>query len=254
VPGAEHLWFIGYLWTYTMALGAILSFAPQRWLVTAARAAETLFARPHLLLLPLGILLPMRVLLLFTVPETHGMLHDWVSDLTYFPAFLFGFALAGRPALWPTILRVRIPALAMAAAAYAVLAAVELRFPGDRPHLAQALDRDASLIMAWSMILVMLGLAHQWLRRDHPWRARLSEAVFPFYLVHQTIIVLVGFWLRPSGLSNGAMFAILVAATFGGCWLLYGAGSRIGWLRPLIGLAPAPRPAVPALQPAARAA
>jgi peptidoglycan/LPS O-acetylase OafA/YrhL len=135
-----------------------------------------------------------------------------------------------------------------------LLAVIQFLYPGDRPHLAQALDRDASLIMAWSMILVMLGVAHQWLRFDHPWRARLSEAVFPFYLIHQTIIVVLGFWLRETGLSNGAMFAILVAATFGGCWLFYSTGRRIGWLRPLIGLASAPRASASALQPAAGAA
>lgn len=254
VPNAEHLWFIGYLWTYTMALGLFLVLAPAGWRARARRLAEKLFASPHLLLLPLAGVLLMRLLVLFSVPERHGLLHDWVNDVTHLPAFLFGFALAGMPSLWPAILRLRLPALLMAIAAYSLLAALEYRYPGDRPHIAQALDRDASLIMAWSMILVMLGLAHQWLNRDHAWRAPLSEAVFPFYLVHQTIIVVVGWWLRPSGLSNGAMFALLVAATFGGCWLFYAVGRRIGWLRPFIGLSPAsPRP-LPTLRPAADAA
>lgn len=254
VPNAEHLWFIGYLWTYTMALGLFLALAPAGWRARAQRLAEKLFASPHLLLLPFAGVLLMRLLVLFTVPERHGLLHDWVNDVTYLPAFLFGFALAGMPSLWPAILRLRVPALLMAIAAYSLLAALEYRYPGDRPHLAQALDRDASLIMAWSMILVMLGLAHQWLNRDHRWRAPLSEAVFPFYLVHQTIIVVVGWWLRPSGLSNGTMFALLVAATFGGCWLFYASGRRIAWLRPFIGLSPAPSRPSKALRPATDAA
>lgn len=254
VPNTEHLWFIAYLWTYTMGLGALLIAAPAAWRDKARRIGERILLSPHLLLLPFAAILLMRVLLLFTVPERHGLLHDWVNDVTYVPAFLFGFALAGMPSLWPAIRRVRLPALLMAIAAYALLAAIEYRYPGDRPHLVQALDRDASLVMAWSMILVMLGIAHQWLNRDHAWRAPLSEAVFPFYLVHQTIIVVVGWWLRPSGLSNTAMFALLVTATFGGCWLFYAAGCRIGWLRPFIGLSRASRRPSPVLRPAVDAA
>ena len=253
VPSSEHLWFVAYLWTYTMVLGIALAVAPTAWR-DRARVAERAFASPHLLLLPLAILLVLRILLLFTLPEDHGLLHDWVNDLTYLPAFLFGFALAGTPALWPAILRLRVPALLMAGAAYLLIAAIQLRYPGPRPHLVQALDRDASLIMAWSMILLMLGVAQQWLNRDHKLRATLSEAIFPFYLVHQTVIVIVGWNLAGTALSPASMFAILVAATFGGCALFYLAGSRIGWLRPFIGLSPARKPPAPALQPAAGAA
>jgi glucans biosynthesis protein C len=254
VPNGEHLWFIGYLWTYTMGLGAVLAFAPAAWLEKARQVAERLFASPHLLLLPMAGALLMRVLVLFTVPERHGLLHDWVNDVTYLPAFLFGFALAGLPSLWPRVVRLRLPALLMALAAYALLAAIEYRYPEGRPHLVQALDRDASLIMAWSMILLMLGVAHQWLNRDHPLRGRLSEAVFPFYLVHQTIIVVTGWWLRGSGLSAWAMFAVLVAATFCGCWLFYEAGRRIAWLRPFTGFAPVAPTRTPAIRPVAEAA
>ena len=254
VPNSEHLWFVAYLWTYTMALGLALAMAPAGWRASARAVAERAFASPHLLVLPLAIVMLLRIFLLFTLPEDHGLLHDWVNDLTYLPAFLFGFALAGTPSLWPAILRLSVPALLTACAAYLLLVAIQLRFPGPRPHLVQALDRDASLLMAWSMILLMLGVAQQWLNRDHRLRARLSEAIFPFYLVHQTIIVIVGWNLAGTGLAPAAMFAILVAATFAGSALFYLAGSRIGWLRPFIGFSPARKPPAPALQPAAGAA
>jgi glucans biosynthesis protein C len=254
VPNTEHLWFIAYLWTYTVLLGLALLAAPPRWREQIRMMGERIFATPVLLLFPLAGFLLLRVALLFTVPETHGLLHDWVSDLTFLPAFLFGFALAASPSLWPAILRLRRPALGLALAAYALLVLVEIRYPDARPHVAQALDRDASLILAWSMILLLLGAAHQWLRRDHPLRARLSEAVFPFYLVHQTIIVAVGWWLLGTGLPPAAMFAILVGSTFAGCALFYLGGRRIARLRPFIGLSPSAPKRASALRPAAGAA
>ena len=66
----------------------------------------------------------------------------------------------------------------------------------------------------------------------------LTEAVFPFYIIHQTAIVLGEHWLLPLHLHPAAEFAILVAGTWGACWAFYLAGREIGWLRPLIGLRP----------------
>ncbi|HJS40941.1 MAG TPA: acyltransferase, partial [Sphingomicrobium sp.] len=73
---------------------------------------------------------------------------------------------------------------------------------------------------------------------DGPARRYLTEAIFPYYIAHQTIIVLAGYWLLPLDLGAGPQFAILIAATVAGCALTFEAGRRIGWLRPLIGLKP----------------
>jgi membrane protein DedA with SNARE-associated domain len=64
----------------------------------------------------------------------------------------------------------------------------------------------------------------------------LAEAVFPFYIIHQTIIVVVGWYLLGAGVAALPSFLILLAATVTGCWLFYAIGRSIGWLRPLIGL------------------
>lgn len=242
LPDTEHLWFIAYLWTYTMLLGAAIIVTPVSWKDAIGRLTQWLGTGQRLLWLPLLPLLVIRIALLFTVPETHGLLHDWVSDLLYIPAFLFGFALFKTPALWSAIARCWAPALAIAVASCAILLAIEVRLPDGvvhRPHAVQAFQRDAGMVMTWSMILLLLGAADRWLNRDHPLRGTLSEAVFPFYLVHQTIIVVVGWWIRDSALGPAAMFAVLIVATGAGCWLFYDVGRRIPPLRPLIGLSPA---------------
>lgn len=67
-------------------------------------------------------------------------------------------------------------------------------------------------------------------------RAMLAEAVFPFHIIHQTIIVVVGWHLLRADVAALPSFLILLAATMIGCWLFYAIGRSIGWLRPLIGL------------------
>jgi len=64
----------------------------------------------------------------------------------------------------------------------------------------------------------------------------LAEAVFPFYIIHQTVIVVVGYWLLSTPTTGPERFLILVAATVAGCWVFYLIGRAIDPLRPLIGL------------------
>lgn len=243
LPHEGHLWFLAYLWTYTFLLLAAIACLPGRAAAAIAARFDRLGIGLRLLWGPLAVLMTIRLALLFTVPEEHGVLHDWVSDSLYVPAFLFGFGLAARPALWVAVRRCAAPAAIGALVCYALLVVLALWYPGDetKPHLEQAMDREAGLIMGWCAIIVLLAAADRWLNRDARWRARLGEAVFPFYLAHHTIIVLTGWRIKQAGVGNEAAFALLLAATLGGCWLFYEVGRRIGPLRPWIGLAPLPR-------------
>jgi peptidoglycan/LPS O-acetylase OafA/YrhL len=97
-------------------------------------------------------------------------------------------------------------------------------------------------VQGWCAIIALIGVAERFWNRDHPWRKTLTEAVFPFYIIHQTVIVGVEWMLLGQNLPPAAEFALLVAATIIGCWAFYLLGREISWLRPLIGLrARAPR-------------
>ena len=241
MPEAEHLWFIAYLWTYTVALCGMVLFLPEP-VRQRARAALHWCATDHRLLwAPLVPWLALRVILLFTVPEKHGLLHDWASDLSYFPVFLFGFALARHGELWPALRRCAKGAAVAGLLSGIVIVCIEIVTPDGlvhRGHALQALQRDMTLVMAWSMLLFLIGAADRWLNKDHPWRAGLSEAVFPFYIVHQTIIVLACWWLKPLGFTNAGLFAALAFATFTGCWLFTAVAKHSGPLRLMFGLNP----------------
>ena len=75
----------------------------------------------------------------------------------------------------------------------------------------------------------------------------LTLAVFPFYIVHQTVIVVVAHHLAKLGLPQGLEGAILIATTFAACFATYEVVRRVGVLRPLFGLKYQPAGAGPAL-------
>ena len=71
---------------------------------------------------------------------------------------------------------------------------------------------------------------------DASWRKTLSEAIFPIYILHQTAIVLIGWWLLPYGLPPLAEFAIILTGTVSSCALFYLVARRVSWLAPVAGL------------------
>ena len=242
LPTWNHLWFVVYLWVYTMilTLAAALVRTPR-----VQAVFDRVFGGWGVILVPLAWYAAVNVWWFPMAGETHALVGDWVAHGSYVPAFLFGFGLARSEPAMAAIARLWPAGAAIALAGYGVVLTVAVLWPGDLPaprwvyppyELAHALQQ-------WGAIVALIGIAERWWNHDRPIRATLTEAVFPFYIIHQTIIVAVMFWLLGAGLGGWAEFAILVAATVAGCLAFYLVGRAIPWLRPLIGLRrrPAPR-------------
>lgn len=242
-PTWNQLWFVAYLWVYSLLL-ALLALAPAAWRERAQTAFDALFAGWRLIVLPVAVYAVARIALADRWPENHGLVADWYAHSIYAFAFFFGVGLGGTRTLWPLIARVWMPCAVAALAAWAVVAAVNLSLAEDAvlPPLQLAALRIVRAAQAWGAILGLLGFAQAFLNHDHPWRTTLNEGVFPAYIAHQTIILVVMYWLLPEGLPALAEFAILVAATVAGSVLFYLVGREIPGLRLLIGLRGLVRP------------
>ena len=67
-------------------------------------------------------------------------------------------------------------------------------------------------------------------------------SVYPWYVLHQTLIIVALVWLTPLRLGPVGEPLLVLLATVAGCWLLCDGWIRPSrWLRPLFGLAPLPR-------------
>jgi glucan biosynthesis protein C len=236
VPSWMHLWFVVYLLAYTLVLCA-LHLMPDGLRVSLRHGAERLLAGP--LLLPLGII---WIYLARSLPgewsDTHTLVKDPAAHMAYLPVFLFGVLLRSSEPLRIALARQWKVAAVLASAGYMVVAACELYFPGDTliPQPWREPFRIARAAQGWGAIIALFGMADRYWNREGRWRATLAEAVFPFYIIHQTLIMVTGFWLRPFALAPLTEFAILVLVTAAGCALFYFGGRMIRPLRPLIGL------------------
>ena len=246
VPTWQHLWFVVYLWVYSLALVGLRGLIGTGRRAALLGMVERTLSGWRLLAIPIGLLL-LRAWLVRS-GETHDLFTDVAAHSLYPGMFLFGIALHSSPRLRGEVASALRPAAILAIGAYAVVAAIDIHWPGDAvpPEPFTALFRSAHAVQCWATIVALVAVAVRYWNRDHRWRPMLSEAVFPFYIVHQTIIVLVVWSMRPLDLGAGSAFAITVIATAAGCWAFYLTGRSIGTIRPLIGLNRVERTRVPA--------
>ena len=242
VPTWNHLWFVAYLWVYTMiviALRPVFDFLglhalPLHGVAAALRQPMALLLVPPLLI---GVL---RLVLRPVFGETHALIDDWYLHVLYLSLFLFGYGIAKQDGIWLSIERLRWLALGLAVLAYATMIwAVVTNTGGQGMLLARPFIWALDL---WAWIVMLLGFGRRWLNVDSPvsgrWRRYLTEAIFPFYILHQTIIVGLGHRISGLGLSAVTEAALLVAGTVAGCLAGYEIVRRVAWLRPLFGLRP----------------
>ncbi|MEO6218670.1 MAG: acyltransferase family protein [Sphingomonas sp.] len=234
LPTWQHLWFVVYLWLYTMILAAGIWLARGRSL---QGLFDWVFGTVAVVMVPIAWLLVVD-LALQGARETHDLFNDTIAHLHYLPGFLFGFALARSAPAMAAIGRWWKAAAIVAVLNYAIVAAIEWRWPGSAmPNPPYGyIFATARTVQGWCAIIALVGVAERFWNHDHPWRKTLTEAVFPFYIIHQTVIVGVEWILLGQYLPPAAEFAILVVATIAGCWAFYLLGREISWLRPLIGL------------------
>lgn len=237
LPTWNHLWFVAYLWLYTMVL-ALLAGLPPAARASLQRAFERLFEGWRLLWLPILFFWLLRVGLYPAFGETHALVDDPYAHAFYGAAFFFGVGLARSDRLWPRLTSAWQRTAWLALAGYGVIVLLDLTIAGESGALELLVARLARSVQAWATILALLGFAQRHLNRDGAARRYLTEAIFPWYIAHQTIIVLAGYWLRPRGFGPAVEFAIILAATLAGCAATYEIGRRIAWLRPLLGLRP----------------
>lgn len=246
-PTWNHLWYVVYLLPYTLILvpmaGRVSRFMNGR----GRRWSEALFSGRAGPLMALTLPVLPHVLIRLTLdpyfPTTHDFVWDWANHAHSFTMVVTGFVLARDDAFWGAIRR----ALPLAAIISLGLAALLTPLWANWAALEASGDWDwviwpariARMVYAWTVIVALLGLGQRYLCSKSRALNYMTEAIFPWYILHQTLIVMAGFWLTRQGLSAGIELALVITATIGGCAVLHELViRRIAILRPLFGLKP----------------
>ena len=250
MPTWNHLWFVAYLWVYTLVLGVVVLALGPRFDLAARKVVSWLHGW-KMIVLPVAVLGTVRVALLSQYPITHGLFDDWYNHATSLPMFILGAMLGRSGAAWQRFDDARWTALGLALGCWAALI-VFFSLPDSmtlHPDINRwrMLMRYVYMLCAWSAIVAVCGVAHRHLNRDNASRAYLTEAVFPVYILHQTLIVSIAHLIKPADVAPAVEGLVLIVLTLTISFGVFEVVRRVAVLRPLFGLR-VRRPAVPGAQ------
>ena len=240
----HHLWFLAYVLVLTFVLLPCFLWLRSAQGRAMHAKAGSMAARAGLQwLMPL----PLAAAMLWLTPisgdvngyDGYGLVGPWYGLSYYGVLLLYGAFLFGSPALLAALNRQRYLSLGIEIGAYAffyfvyVDGAVRPVIP--KGGLAKYALVAAVNTMAW--LFAIIGFANRYLMRRPAFLTEATEAVYPFYLLHQTVTVIAVYWLLRVGASPLVGFAVAVIATFVGTSVIYFCFVRPLWfVRPFFGL------------------
>ncbi|MGD8997990.1 MAG: acyltransferase family protein [Anaerolineae bacterium] len=233
-----QLWFLLYLFLYALAMLPLFRFlrgdTGRRWVSGLAALSER---RGGILILALPLIVG-QIALGWRFPETHNLVSDWMWHWQLLSAFVLGYILysdarfeAAIARDWPLAL-----VLALASSAGMLLLfgsgrgyAFDLVFGFGSPRLLRltryqllyALGSTLFRLNTWTFLILVLGLAQKYLRASSRFLMYASRASGTVYLLHQTVIILVAFYVVQWRIAILPKFLIILTVSLAITMALY---------------------------------
>jgi glucan biosynthesis protein C len=212
-----HLWFVLFLLVYSIL--ALVFFVWLRgnaggrligWFAAACRQPGLIIVIPALLLLTEKAVVPMG--------DLSGQ-----TPVGFFLLFLLGFVTVADERITAAVDRHWKWVLPLGLTAMTVRAALWPDIDGYADGSWQDIVVNWLLyqIGVWLMIIGLLGLCHRYANRTNRAYRYATEGAYPFYVLHQTVIVLIAYWVVQWGLGIAAAFALIALAALTATLLVY---------------------------------
>jgi len=217
----HHLWYIPYIFVFSFLI------LPFSWLATTEKGKNRLSklldisSRKHTIILwfvPLAV--SQIVLRPYWPRDMNNLVSDWSNFAWTFTFFAYGFLLASHTGIWERIENLRRVTLRIALISFVFLAII-WTLDLELAQLALVPYRLLISLHAWSWILAILGFGRKYLHKNTSSLRYANEAVYPFYILHQTITVYIGYHLSGWQVNPFMKFLIVAAGTLAGCFILY---------------------------------
>jgi glucans biosynthesis protein C len=239
VPTWNHLWYVAYVLVYTLIAAACLPLLRRIAAGPGARLCAWLRGGGawRLLLVPAIPFMIYQLVLDPLFPTTHTLWGDWANIAHTLTIFGLGLVVAKNEDFWGAVDRALPWSMIVSAGLGGVLLAAWLnQFTVRASPVLLFAVMLLRVFYAWSVIAALLGVARRFANRTSPALIYLTAAIFPYYILHQTIIVVVGYWFTMHAAPAAIEVATIILATVFGCVAGYEIIRRAGVLRLLFGL------------------
>ncbi|RQO65898.1 acyltransferase [Pedobacter sp. KBW06] len=197
----HHLWFVAYLFLYDLIFAPVFA-----WLISPKNEGfktkiEVLAKgkRIYLMMLP-GII--WYTLMSPDFPETNNLINDPAYFVYWLLFLMAGFICILQPKLMDSLERNRRFALTIGFLTLLLLNYLRWNKiePGDekwyfRDEFFTYLFYALKPTIAWAWVFALIGYGKHYLNRKSKILGYLNESAYPFYILHQTVIVILVYYI-----------------------------------------------------------
>ncbi len=203
----HHLWFIAYLFVYSLMLLPLFQYLRQsQWL-----NERRLSLKPGNWLYALGLPLGLNEAILKPLfPESHNLISDWYIFNHYALLFCYGVLLCWLPGAWEWLMQKRRQLLVVGISIIVLVLTLE---SVGIMHDDTVGDAFAANLFTWTWLMVFFGYGKRWLSFSNRTLRYLSEASYPVYILHQTVTVVIGYFIIQLPWGWGAKYLLVLAGT-----------------------------------------
>jgi hypothetical protein len=239
-PNWAHMWFVGYLFIYSMLLLPLLvriraGTVPfiESWtrVLTSRRGAIYVMAVP--LVMAFGLLAPIWPFF------RNNLYSDWGYFAYNLSAFYFGFIIARDPGWSGTFDRHAAVSLAAGIGLSTAKILMEYFAPSfSTPAytLPYACFSLVAGLNTWCWVIAVLSIARRALSFSNRFLKYFNRISYPFYMLHLVIIPILGHFIKPLGWATAVEFAVNCIASFGICVACCELAKRTPVIRFLFGI------------------
>lgn len=219
----HHLWFVVYLLLYSLAAIPLLHFLRSEKATQFKDKLFSWFSTPAgILLIPAVFILITQVILRPYFPDEEHDLTDLGFMVFYGCFFLFGILMYSNQKIWSAIGASRI---------YLLIASLLILLPfyGTYFHFREFYQLPweertveimfdvTGIFLSWFTVITVIAFGQHYLNKPHPWLAKINEGLYPFYILHQTVIIWIGYYICQLDWSISAKFWTISFLTLVSC-------------------------------------
>lgn len=196
-----HLWFILYLFVLSLVAIPIMRSIKNRKADGRIERLTQILCHPFSF-----ILLSVPLTLTLALPAPGGK-----NPVYYLFIFLLGFLVTTDWRFQDMFNRFKLPAFILSILFTTVWISLGST-AGESFYLSALVDwlRNVDLLL---VMMAILGYGNQYLNRGNKWLTYFNEAAFPVYILHQTVLVVVGYYILKLPAGIYPQFLLIMTGT-----------------------------------------
>jgi glucans biosynthesis protein C len=220
----HHLWFLVYLFVFSLLLLPVFRYFRREDKKPLISRIAGFLVKPGMIFLPAILLIVYDVTLRPIYGYgTQNLIADWANFLFYITVFFYGFLMVADNRILEAIHRHRFTAIIATVICIIIIYLVDsetlnspwIQANGDRVLL------PVRSIATWCSLVAIVGFGRQLLNFGNRLLTYASDAVLPVYILHQTLIITIGFYVVQWQAPVAAKYPLVVIATFIGSLAIY---------------------------------